>query len=161
MKKKIILIIVIIAIAVLVILGIYRMAEMIAPGKDPYAERYELNVGDTSLILAILQFKEDNMQYKVPEQTELKDGPSEDKFLRFHSNIYFYFSDKDEILYTWVRRITKKKTTLAFVSVNKGLRLGNWKTINKDFDSDENDEQIKMFEERILNPVKKKLGLVD
>lgn len=52
---------------------------------------------------------------------------------------------------TQTRPAEKGKTTFAFVSINEGLTLGDWKEINIDFSRSENKEEKKKFEERILN----------
>lgn len=51
--------------------------------------------------------------------------------LWFH--FYFFFKDKNEIIKTLIRKSDMNKTTLAFVSINYGLTLGNWQEINKGF----------------------------
>jgi hypothetical protein len=53
-----------------------------------------------------------------------------------------------------LERITKGTTTFAFVAINHGLELGNWKDINKDFTKKEDSIQKIKFERFILNPVK-------
>lgn len=72
--------------------------------------------------------------------------------------MYFYYQEGDEIIYTWVRQVDKGNTTFAFVSINKGLTIGNWKNINKDFSKQENEYQKEKFERLILDEVKKLLN---
>ncbi len=127
----------------------------IAAGSYPNAEEYEINGNESTLIEAIQNFKKNNPQYNVPEQTQLQDGRNDDKDHWYH--IYFYYPEENQIIYTWTRPADNGKTTFAFVSINQGLTLGKWKDINKDFSSSENKEQKKKFEDRILNKVKEKL----
>jgi hypothetical protein len=57
-------------------------------------------------------------------------------------------------LYTWTRIESKTETTFAFVSINKGLYIGNWELINDSFSRAENKEHLKRFDERILSKIK-------
>ena len=57
-----------------------------------------------------------------------------------------------QIIYTWIRG-----NKFAFISINKGTEIGNWKRINKDLNDSENKEEKKKFEERILNKIKEEL----
>ncbi|MBK8712291.1 MAG: hypothetical protein IPL97_10535 [Niastella sp.] len=128
-----------------------------APGSYPYAEEYEINVNESDLIEAIQNFKKDNPQYIVPEQTQLNDGRNNEAGQNYWYHIYFYNQDENKIIKCWTRPIDKGKTTFAFIGINQGLELGNWKMINKDFSRSENKEVKKKFEERILNKIKEKL----
>ena len=139
--------------AVIILLKI--IACNFAPGSYPYAEEYEINAPESTLVDAIQEFKKNNPQYIVPDQTQLKDGRNDDKDYWYH--IYFYYPKENQIIYSWTRPAEKGKTTFAFISINDGLALGNWKEINKDFSRSENTEQKKKFEERILNKIKDKL----
>ena len=127
----------------------------LAPGSYPYAEEYHINVSESVLIKTIEDFKKDNPKYVLPEQVDLQDGRNGDNDHWYH--IYFYFPEENQIVYTWTRPSEKGKTTFAFVSINKGLILGNWKEINKDFNQIDNNEQKKKFEDRIFNKIKEKL----
>lgn len=128
-----------------------------APGSYPYAEEYELNVNESDLIKAIQEFKKNNPQYDLPEQTQLTDGRKSEKGQDYWYHIYFYYKDENIIIKCWTRSIAKEKTTFAFIGSNQGLEFGNWKMINKDFSRSENEEEKKKFEERILNKIKMKL----
>ncbi len=127
----------------------------LAPGSYPHAEEYEINSNEALLIKAIQGFKKDNPQFNVPEQTQLRDGRNNDKDHWYH--LYFYYPQENQIVYAWTRPIDGKRTTFAFVSVNQGLTLGNWKEINNDFDRSENNEQKRKFEERILSKIKARI----
>lgn len=124
----------------------------LSAGSYPYAERYELDIEYNELINIIKQFKTENPSYCVPIFVHLNDGKTEKNDLWFH--IYFYYKDKNQIVYTWIRKSDMNKTTLAFVSINYGLTLGNWQEINKDFNYIENLKQKEIFEDRILNKIR-------
>tara|TARA_R110001592_G_scaffold58067_4_gene176300 strand:+ start:974 stop:1453 length:480 start_codon:yes stop_codon:yes gene_type:complete len=133
-----------------------------APGSYPYAERYELNSSEEIVQAAIEEFKQENPEYVIPYVTvdggskwELKDERTQNPSHWF--KFYFYYPKENQIILTWIRSAEKGKTTFAFVSINEGLALGNWKDINHDFKRSENKEQKKKFEERILNKIKEKL----
>ena len=126
----------------------------IAAGSYPYAELYHINVNENDLVKAIINFKKQYPEYNVPSQTQLEDGREDDKDLWYH--IYFYFPRENQIIYAWTRPGNKGETTFAFVSVNEGLNLGNWKDVNKDFKSSDNSLQKEKFEKRILNVIKSK-----
>lgn len=129
----------------------------LAPGSYPYAEEYEINVNESELIKAIQNFKKDNPQYIVPAQTQLTDGRKNEQGQNFWYHIYFFNHEENRIIKCWTRPIDNKKTTFAFIGINQGLELGNWRMINKDFSSSENKEEKKKFEQQILNVIKKKL----
>jgi hypothetical protein len=133
-----------------------------APGSYPYAETYELNYSEDEVKTAINKFKQENSEYIVPKVTidgkktwDLIDEQSKEP--NYWYCIYFYYKNENKIIYAWTRPAEKGKTTFAFVSINNGLVLGNWKDINKDFNRSENKEEKKKFEERILNKLKEKL----
>ena|SRR6218665_2596539 len=155
MKTKHLITLIVFAVAIIFSLAFYFLSK-ISPGSYPYAEKYEVDVDETVLIQAIENFKDDNPKYKVPlGQPDLHDGRNQQENLWYH--IYFYYPTENQIIYTWTRSLGKNKTTFAFVSINQGLILGNWKDINKDFNTSENDRQKKIFEDRILNELLKKL----
>jgi hypothetical protein len=125
-----------------------------APGSYPYAEEYKLKISESELIMAIDKFNYTYPEFNVPEQTQLKDGRTNDRNDHWY-HLYFYYKDENQIIYAWVRQKDKDITSFALVSINQGLTLGNWKEINKDFSHKENKAKKQEFEERILNPIKK------
>ena len=141
----------------LVLIVLYGIATCFAPGSYPYREAYVINVSESTLIEAIQNFKKNNPQYIVPEQTRLTDGRINEQFRDHWYHIYFYYEDENRIVKCWTRPAEKGKTTFAFIGINQGLELGNWKDINKDFKRSENKAEKKKFEERILNKIKEKL----
>ncbi len=148
MKKYLLIVLVsLIALAVLIYLG-----KLFSPGSYGDAEKYELSIRESDLIEKIETFKTENPQYKVPDEVGLVDGRHDAGDHWYH--IYFFYPQENQIVYAWVRKSGKQKTTLAFVSVNDGLVPGKWKDVNKDFSSSENEKQIRKFEDRILNKLK-------
>lgn len=144
------------AMAMLVI-GYVYLAKIFAPGSYANAEIYELSVSEPVLDSIVQDFKDENPQYKIPGELELKDGRANPNDHWYH--LYFYYKKENQIVYAWARAAmgTKTKTNIAFVGINEGLKLGNWKDINKDFGFFENRAQKKKFEERILNVLKEKI----
>jgi len=149
--KKIILI-VSIAIIAAVVGVLVCLGPKISAGSYPYAEEYEFNMDEASLIKRIQIFKEKHPEYNVPSP-EIVDGRRNASDQWYH--IYFYYSGENKIVKTWVRSEGPHKSTFAFVAINTGLNLGNWKFINEDFASKENREEKRKFKERILDSLNK------
>ena len=137
-----------------------KRMNMISAGSYAYSESYELPYSETNVIKAIEKFKERNPKNKVPE---VSISPN-DLFLLEDSRsrnglwfiAYLYDSNENRILNIAIRG-NETNTTLEFASINKGLRIGNWKEINRDFSYDENQGLKNRFEEIYLNPIKKLL----
>ncbi len=125
----------------------------IAAGSYPYAEGYDIDAKEDDVINAIDSFKKTHSTYDPPVETQLTDGQRDSNDHWYH--VYFYYPDKDQLIKTWIRPGDKYKTTFAFVAVNQGLVIGNWKRINRDFSDKENEEQKNLFEQRILKEVQK------
>jgi hypothetical protein len=153
-------------IIILVVLGglffLYKLADMFSPGSYGHAERYELNYPEEKVIEAITKLKDEDKDLLVPKVTiqnsgqwDLNDG--KEKTSDYWYKFYFYDNVNNRILFTWTRSSGPNTTTFAFVSINNGLDLGNWKDINDDFGSSENREIKKNFEQTILQRVKEKL----
>jgi hypothetical protein len=136
-----------------VLLGLYILSSLFASGSYAHAETYEINSSETEVINAINQVKYRNPELIVP--IDLKDGRHDSTDQWYHT--YFYYNDKNEIIYCWTRASEQKKTSFAFVSVNAGLELGHWKDVNHDFGFFENKQIKKEFEARILQKVKAEL----
>jgi hypothetical protein len=128
---------------------------MLSPGSYAFAEIYELNEKESVVIEAIQTFKKNHPEYAVPSPLTLTDGRINEQDYWYH--IYFYYKEENLILNTWVRQVyygSKAGTTeFAFVGINHGLTLGNWKYINDDIKRGEKKEQLALFETRILNPI--------
>lgn len=128
----------------------------ISAGSYPYVEIYEIDTDEATLIEAIKIFKKNNIEYNVPISTQLSDGRN-DSSDHWYS-VYFYYAKENQIIYAWTRPTNKEKTSFALVGINSGLKLGNWRDINKDFSPVENQQQKKMFEDRIVKSIKEILN---
>lgn len=151
----------------ILLIGSIISCNLLVAGSYPYAERYELNYSEDCVKEAISEFKREHSEYLVPEVTiddstffplvdEQTEKPDDHWYV-----VYFYYKPENKILYTWTRPAEKGKTTFAFVSINDGLRIGNWKEVNHDFDTHNNKLQKKKFEDRILNGIKAKLSTIE
>ena len=163
MNKTFKLVLFIIGGLALLLFGLYKLSTLFAPGSYPFVETYELNHSEANVIQAINKFKTDNPDFIVPKvkinNTGTFDLPGERKDSLDHwYHVYFYFKKENLIIYTWTRPVTKNKTTFAFVSINKGLSIGNWQDINHDLSSSENDRLIQIFETEILKPIQTNFG---
>jgi hypothetical protein len=110
---------------------------------------------ESDLILAIEKFKMENPEFNLPSQAQLKDGVRDENDPWYH--VYFYYESENEIVKTWVRKISDGGTTFAFVAINDGLTLGKWKDINNGYSRKENKLQKEKFERLILNEIKKQI----
>lgn len=126
-------------------------------GSYPYAEVYELKNTQEELIRAVNLLKKNNPELIVPKVTinnkgewDLKDGRKDDS--RWHC-FYFYLPQTDEIVLTGVRPNESNGVKFYLISMNKGLNIGSWKRINKDFEKRENKSNILKFEETILRKI--------
>lgn len=163
-KLKGSLIIVGISIPVLTFLYVVFSFGMHFSGHNTYAESYIVNYPEDKVIEAINKFKANNPQFQVPKVTISKstfyDFMPDGRDTGISSNwytVYFYIKKQNSIMYTETSNIVKDKTEFTLVSLNKGLEIGHWKYVNRDL-TDEEDEQLKsIFENQILNPIKREL----
>ena len=119
-----------------------------APGSYPYAQRYLLEYSEKEIKEAIRVFKNENPKYMLPKmKMQLSDGQSEEGHWYY---VYFYNPDEDKVLFTWTRPVKKDRTVFAFVAMNDGVHLGNWKDINGELPFEENERAKRQFEEKIL-----------
>lgn len=154
MKNKIIVVGIIIGLIVISFFG-YVIFNL-QPGSYINAQEYIINEKEELVIKAIEDFKNENPQYVVPEVLGLNDGRDENLVNDHWYHLYFYNNEENQIFYAWVRsNLENTNTTFAFVSVNKGLTLGNWKLVNKDFNDADNEKVKEKFVDKILNPIKK------
>lgn len=133
-----------------------------AAGSYPYVETYELDAAEEKVKTAIAKFKQEHSEYIVPKVTidgqitsDLVDEQTENPAHWYL--VYFYYPQENQIIHAWTRPAGNGRTTFAFVGVNNGLTLGNWRRINKDFNRSENKAQKKKFEERIVNEIRDRL----
>jgi len=153
-------IIIIIGLILIVFFGFYKLTKLLSPGSYPNAEIYELNYPEGKVIEATHQLKILHPEMVVPKVTIKNSGSydlAESEGRKDNSlwyTIYFYYPKENQIVFTWTRPSQKGTTSFAFVALNNGLDIGNWKDINDDFNSSENRQLKKDFEARILEPVK-------
>lgn len=134
------------------------------PGAFPRAEFYEFEVPEDSLISVINIVKRENPDLRVPDSTampnggyiQLKDG-RRDSSDHWYS-IYFYYSDKDQILHTWTRPDFNGKTTFALAGINSFKKEWKWKPPNESLWWWKNQPDIDEFEQRILQKIDTKLN---
>lgn len=133
---------------------------MFSPGSYAKAEKYEINLPEKELIKIINEVKSENNELKLPVEMRdvLKEGRMGYGQFDYWYHIYFYYSDKNQIINTWTRPHSKNTTSFAFVSVNDGLILGNWKDVNEHFFWWKNKPMKDEFEERVLSKIKAKIN---
>lgn len=122
----------------------YKLGSAFAPGSYPYAEHYELNYPEKSVIEAAEIVREQNVYLHIGEGWEDKDTTD-----HWH-HIYFNFHNR--MLLTWTRPNGKNSTTFAFVRMQD--ENSEWKNINNDFGYFENRKLKKVLEEEILARIK-------
>ena len=91
-----------------------------------------------------------------PEALNLTDGQREG--LGPYYLVFFYISQENELLLAYVPPHGKDETTLALVAVQKGLTLGQWKEVNHELSSAENEVVKKHFEQMILAKLSEKIS---
>jgi hypothetical protein len=126
------------------------------PGSYVYAEEYTLKCEESELIELVNSFKLKNPQFKIPDSIGVHDGRRDSSDYWYH--VYFYSPQENEIFKTWIRIHERGKTTFALVAINQDLKFGHWKEINHEFDFFENRRQKRIFEKRILQPIKQELS---
>ncbi|MDN5211932.1 hypothetical protein QQ020_07710 [Fulvivirgaceae bacterium BMA12] len=124
----------------------------LAPGSYPNAERYEIETSEEALIEAVHAVKSSNSELTIPNNIPLIDGRKDSLDHWYH--FYIYNRERNQVMKAWVRG-GKSKSKIAFVGVYDSSFEKRWKYINQDFDRESNKEYKKLFEEKILNPVKK------
>ncbi len=134
---------------------IYYLSWSFAPGSYAKAEIYVINLPEQELIDIIEEIKVENQELTLPRQMQdiLKDGRLGKEKFDFWYQIYFYYPDKNQIVKTWTRPKTKISTSFAFVGVNQGLTLGNWKSVNESIFWWRNRPLKDEFEKRILSKI--------
>jgi len=128
---------------------IFSGCSYFAAGSYPFSEKYLIDTTEEAVIKAVNTFKAEHGSYVAPKY--LEDGRKDSSDYWYH--IYFYLPEEKIIVYCWTRPETKKETGFAFVGINEGTGLANWKDINKDFSSEDNKRYLKIFEKRLLEPI--------
>ena len=147
---------------ILLVLFLY-LGWSLAPGSYARAEIYELDIPEKTLIKLIEDFKNDNPTLDLTERVRIPNGQEfymeegrQDSSDHWYS-IYFYYPDKNQIVKTWTRPKTKNSTSFAFVGLNDGLTLGNWKDVNESFFWWKNTPMKDEFEKKILDGIIKRI----
>lgn len=138
-----------------VILFSCKDVNKISAGSYPYAEIYTINEPEKEVIKKIFELKENNPDYKVPEfQWAGKKILLEDKVLKNgYFVFYIFFKENNQILYSYVRQENSTSTKIGLISIQNGMSLGNWKIINKDLTTEENDQLKNIFKEKIISNI--------
>lgn len=137
------------------ILYTIRKWDPIGPGSYVFAEQYDLGYSEQEVLNAVKDFKRLYPSYDLPKNSEyrlvneMEDEWTDERKLWFRVN--FYYPKEKYILFCTVRG--PKPTTIGFVSMAT-IEDFSWLDINKDFDYDENQLQLKTFEDRILSKLK-------
>lgn len=146
MKKYILIIIAII----LVILFVLYIGFNIQPGSYVFSKKYEFKLSESTLIESIHKLKQLDSSLVVPEDYQTKEGRREDRHWYY---FYVFDSNKERVYFCWVRSKTNSITTLALVSIREPT--GKWKVFGRDFTKEEEKLEIKEFENKFLNELKK------
>lgn len=146
--------------AIFSLIGLYYIAWLFSPGSYAKAEVYKINLPEKELIEVINRVKTENPELLLPTEMQnvLAEGRKGSGQFDYWYHIYFYYSDKNQIINTWTRPHTKNVTSFAFVAVNDGLILGNWKNVNEYFFWWKNEPMKNEFESRILSKIKAKIN---
>ena len=152
MKKRYKILLILGGILAFLIVVIY--SGILSAGSYPYSENYIFQTDSGRLVNSIKEFKRNYPSYNVPRQVGLVDTSDENKI--FHNN-WIYDAQKNEIIFFIIESNfgNKKSSTLRLISINYGLSLGNWKTVNDDIGRTENLDIKKQFKIQLLD----KLGL--
>jgi len=164
-KKLVITIAVLFSLSTILILNnsflyeVKKKLNIISAGSYADAEIYQLNYSVEEVKDAIKQFKKEHSEFNTPKVSVRNEGEFEliDKESKNHwFLIYFYNPDQNVILNICIRG-NSTNTKLAFVALNKGLDIGNWKDVNKDFSYKENEKIKEHFQTKYLTPIKRLL----
>ena len=151
-------------IVIALMIAIYYFGWSFAPGSYARAEIYEFEVSEETLIRIIDIVKNENPSLTLNEKVRISEN--NEFYLRegrrdnndFWYSIYFYYPDKQQIVKTWTRPKTKTTTSFAFVGINQGLILGNWKDVNESIFWWKNQPLKNEFERRILSKIEEKIN---
>lgn len=125
-------------------------------GSYPFAETWHFSVPEDSLINAVEALKSENSSLNPPEEHSIE---SERSSYWYH--IQLHDPVKNETIYVWTRPgLNNGTSTLALVSYKPVIDSDiatKRHLINKDFWKLENDQRIESFEDRVVEPLRKKL----
>ena len=139
--------------AVIVFFLILIYSGFLSAGSYPYSQTYKFYVSKDSLISAMRKFKEDNSTYKPPKEVGLIDGL--DKNGNFFNSWVYYPKQNKIVFYVILSNYDNIKSSYIWlISINDGLTLGHWRTINDDIGRSENLKQKELFRKQILDKLK-------
>ena len=145
------ILIVIIAVIAFFVLIIY--SGILGAGSYPYSQTYKFPASKDSLVNAIKRFKKNNPTYDPSKEIGTTDGMDENG--NFY-NCWIYCPEQKEIFFFVVLGDNDniENSSIWLVSVNNGLSLGHWRTINDDIGRSENLKQKALFCGEILDKLK-------
>ena len=154
-KNKIFKIVFYLLIIFIFIYLFYYLGKLVAPGHYPNAEIYSFNYTKNDLLKVIIDFKINNKKYNLPiEKTdEMSDIDSNNIF----TFIRFYYPQENYIIYTAIAKndLFDSKTDFLLIALDTSLIPQHGFYFNEDFPTKKmNNDEIKKFEKRILNPIK-------
>lgn len=130
---------------------LYFIADLFSPGSYHGAILYEIKASENQVIsnINIIKSSKDSLGYL--KELGLHDGRARKTDYWYH--FFIYFQNEEKILNCWVRSKTNSITTLALVSIREPT--GKWKVFGRDFTKEEEKLEIKEFENKFLNELKK------
>ena len=133
----------------------YKIALLVSPGHYPNAESYSLNIKRNDLLNIFKEFKKLHEKYNLPlsVSNELPDIDSSNVF----TFVRFYYPKENYIIFTAIARdgYYYTKSELLLFKLDTSLIPQHGFYFNDDFPTKKmNNEEIKKFENRILNPLK-------
>ncbi|MFL5765721.1 MAG: hypothetical protein ACJ77K_17375 [Bacteroidia bacterium] len=184
MKRKTIIILLVIAVGLFFLWTgfLWKVFSCGFAGSYPCAEAWSLNVPENELIEIIKEIKKEHPELQPPGDTALTEGrvknwdstelvqpvdwnsiPPQYSYWYY---ITFYYPDTKENVYTWTRPNDDPSfTTFAFVSISshidsltpiKEIKSYSYE-INRDFGYFANNREIRKFEDKILELIKRKI----
>jgi hypothetical protein len=141
----------------IILVGVIKFGIEFAPGSYPYTEDYTLDCSENQAIEAVKAFKIKHPEYTLSNDIGINDGSREKLDYWYH--LYFYYPRENAIVYTWLRDNYEGGTTFALVAISPTMALSDLKKINRDFSSQENKDQKKKFEDRILHEIQDEIKI--
>jgi hypothetical protein len=139
-----------------VVLLLYKLANLLAPGSNPYSEKYKLKGSKIEIINSINKLKKES-SLEVPAieidgrkerliDTCSPNPPHNQKF-------YFYFKNENKIFLTELVEDFDGRCFIFLKSIHQGLKLSSWKVVNKDLNAIENKRIKRIFENQIISKI--------
>ena len=121
-------------------------------------EYYKFNIGRLELVSEIEKFKKFHPKLNPSVDDPIFGNVSYD-YENYLSPIYFYYPENKYILKTYVFENGKNKSSLGLEVIIdlKDDTSKRYKDINLSLGYFENQKQLKLFEERIVNPLHKQI----